>query len=185
MKRKTAVSSDLMTMRTLPAVEPAAKSPKKSSTKIHPSIPFTVAILILLYLGLNAWIYFYGTEIFKFNPTIKQAAETVSVIKKQGFGTITLVPTPTPPHHLYPLPGGVQEWQFSHGPGVTGPKIQTAIVDPLTPAKGGTQTVTITAKHDSAISATATLYTDTKHQSSTMKRTGARTPMALGRRAGP
>ena len=139
--------------------------------KIHPSIPFTIAILILLYMALNAWIYFYGTKIFTFNPTLKQTAENVSIIKKQGFSTLeTAKPKHTIPKALiYALPTGKQEWTFTHGSGVTGPKIETATVDTLTPTKGQTQTVTITAKHDSSIQATATLVTDNKREAAPMK----------------
>ena len=125
-----------------------------------------------MYLGLNAWIYFYGTQIFNFNINLKHAAQTVSVVKEQGFNQIVPTPSPTPPpRKLYPLPTGTVTWAFSHGPDVTGPKIQTATIDPVTPNKGGTQTVTITVKHDSPVTATVTEFTDTTHQSFPMKLT--------------
>lgn len=130
---------------------------------IHPSIPFIVVLTILLYAGLNAWIYFYGTQIFTFNPFIKKALTTVSIVKEQGFGKIA---TPSPrllpeTFPAYSLPSGKQEWTFEHGDGVTGPKIQTATVDPLTPKKGEHQTITITVKNDTPVTlARATVFTD-------------------------
>jgi hypothetical protein len=141
--------------------------------RIRSSIPFIITLLVLLYLGLNAWIYFYGTTVFNFSLSLKKAAQTVSVVKEQGFGSIVnLKPTPTPvPRVISPLPTGTQSWKLSRGKAVTGPQIQTATVDPLTPNKGVVQTITITAKNDSPITATATLTTDNKHQSSAMKLT--------------
>lgn len=131
--------------------------------RIHPSITFTVTILVLLYVGLNAWIYFYGTKVFNFNLAFKHAATSVSVVKEQGFGQL---PTPkvrptTGPKIVYPLPSGKQEWGFSYGPAATGPKPQTATVDPLTPDKGDTQTVSLEIKYTAPVTAvTATEFTD-------------------------
>lgn len=140
-----------------------SRSGVHSGLRIHPSITFTVTILVLLYLGLNAWIYFYGTKIFNFNLAFKNAATSVSVVKKQQFG---LIPTPTArpipgPRQYYPLPPGKQEWGFSYGPAAIGPKPQDATVDPLTPNKGDTQTVSLDIKYTAPVTAvSATEYTD-------------------------
>jgi len=152
---------------------PETNLPNNSSRRIHPSVPFTVLLLILLYLSLNAWIYFYGTRIFNFNLGIKNAATNISVVKEQGFGqVISPAPKPTPPpRKIYPLPSGTQSWKFSHGPDVKGPKIQTATVDPLTPNTRDTQTVTVTIKNDTPVTAAVTLYTDTMHKTFPMKLT--------------
>ncbi len=146
----------------MPANHQSTAKPSKGFS-IHPSIPFIVVLVFLLYAGLNAWIYFYGTQIFTFNPFIKKALTTVSIVKEQGFGKIAkTTPKLLPETYVsYPLPGGKQEWTFEHGNGVTGPKIQTATVDPLTPKKGEKQTITITVKHDAPVTAaTATVVTD-------------------------
>lgn len=142
--------------------------------RIHPRVPFTITIVILLYLSLNAWIYFYGTKLFNFNPGLKNAATSISVIKEQGFGNIAnLKSIPAPlPRPIAPLPSGKQSWKMTHGPGVIGPKIDTATVDPLTPDRDTMQTVTITAKHNAAIThVTAILVTDHTQKSVTMART--------------
>lgn len=138
--------------------------------KIHPGIPLTIGILALLYIGLNIWIFFYGTEVFRFLPFLKTSIESISITKMLGFGAIPR-PTPNLQRTNYTLPTGRQEWTFTLGPGITGPKIQTAAVDPLTPQKGQQQTVTITAKHTAPISAKATLFTDHTRKSATMKLT--------------
>ncbi len=135
--------------------------------RIHPSIPFVVILLVLGYLALNVLIFFYGTKIFNFSPRLKEAASTVSIVKDQGgsFGTLPgLKPTPTP-RPVKPLPSGKQEYTFSHGKNVVGPKIGTAVVDPLTPVANGNQTLTVTIKHDSPVTdASVTLVTDTKRE---------------------
>jgi hypothetical protein len=153
---------------------PSASNTSGTQTgrRVHPSI-IIVIIVILLYLGLNTWIYLYGTKIFNFNLDIKNLFRTVSVVKEQG-GTSPPVPTPVSPRirgKIYPLPTGTQSWKFSGGKANTDPTIQTATVDPLTPAQNATQTVTITAKHSSPITATATLFTDNKKQTADMKLT--------------
>jgi len=43
----------------------------------------------------------------------------------------------------YTLPSGSQTYRFSHGKDVTGPKIQVVTFDPLDPALGSTQTITL------------------------------------------
>lgn len=144
----------------------------RSKFRLHPYVPFTIAILVFLYLGLNAWIYFYGTTIFDFfSLGLKNTVTSISFVKKQGFGQIAVPASrPTlPPRKIYPLPAGRQSWRFSQGRLVTGPKIQTATVDPVDAANGTTQTVTITVKHDSPVSATVTVRTDTTAPSYPMK----------------
>jgi hypothetical protein len=75
---------------------------------------------------------------------------------------------PLPP--VLPLPHGKQEWKFSHGDEVTGPKIQGAIVDPLDPSYGDKQTVTIMVNDNSPVlGAVATVYTDNKQISHPLK----------------
>ncbi len=141
--------------------------------RIHPGILFVILFLVLLYVGLNVWIFFYGTKIFNFNPNLKKAATTVSVVKEQG-GAHFEIPTPTPtrvPRIITPLPTGIQTWTFSGRKTGTRPAIQTATVDPLTPNTDATQTVSITMISDASMSATATVTTDTKKQTAPMKLT--------------
>lgn len=81
------------------------------------------------------------------------------------------VPLPTYcPNPNYEIPGGHQEYTWSHGPEVTGPKIQTTAIDPQDPKPGQKQTLTITVKTDSPVtSAQATLLTDTTEQTVNFK----------------
>jgi hypothetical protein len=74
----------------------------------------------------------------------------------------TAAPAPTStPRPIKSLPGGKQIYNFSHGAGVIGPKLQQVVVDPLTPGVGETQAVTITIKHDSPVTeASVVLLTD-------------------------
>lgn len=136
-----------------------------SGLRKYPHITITVIVVFILYLGLNVWIYFYGTKLFTFLPFVKKAAETVSVVKQQGFGVI--VPT----GDIYPLPTGIQQWNVEYAPDMKGPKIQNATVDPLTPKKGEAQTITLVIKSNSPLtSAKATLVTDNGNMSGTFKR---------------
>lgn len=65
-----------------------------------------------------------------------------------------------------PLAKGFQSWTFSYGNGYTGPQIQTASIDTLSPPKGSTQTVTLTMKNASPVTkAIATVFTDNTSQS--------------------
>jgi hypothetical protein len=80
----------------------------------------------------------------------------------------TPVPTACP---NYNIPSGKQNFNFSVGNSVAGPKIQTAVIDPLDPATGQRQTVTLTIKHSSPVTfAEATLLTDNTQQSSKFRR---------------
>lgn len=76
----------------------------------------------------------------------------------------TEAPKATPAPTLCPnyvIPTGKQLYRYSHGPKVVGPKIQTVEFDPLDPATGQKQTVTITVKNDSPVtSASLTLISD-------------------------
>jgi len=64
---------------------------------------------------------------------------------------------------VVPLPHGKQEWKFSHGNQVTGPKVQGAVVDPLDPSENKTQTVSISVADDSPVlGAVAKIFTDNK-----------------------
>jgi len=132
--------------------------------RIHPVIVIVLIVFILLYLGLNAWIYFYGTNVFNFSLNLKNATQTVSVVKEQGF-TKVLEATPPPPHRPPPseIPSGTQVYAFSYGDAVTGPHIQEATIDPQTPPPGTKQTVTLTVKNASPVTGvSATLFTDTQ-----------------------
>ncbi len=83
----------------------------------------------------------------------------------------TANPAPTLPP--YKLPTGTQTYNFGHGKDVTGPKIQTLIINPLDPAKGASQTITLSIKHDSPVtSAVVTIATDNKETPLTLKLTG-------------
>lgn len=70
------------------------------------------------------------------------------------------------------LPKGSQSWAFSFGDGVTGPKIQTATIDTLTPRAGSTQNLTLTIKNQSPLTtARAFVYTDDRSQQYDLKLT--------------
>lgn len=65
----------------------------------------------------------------------------------------------------YAIPKGAHTYLTSYGPGVTGPKRQTTTFDPLDPAVGQNQTVTVVLKNDSPVTdATATFFSDTTSQ---------------------
>jgi hypothetical protein len=60
-----------------------------------------------------------------------------------------------------PLPTGIQVYNYSHGKNVVGPKPTLAIIDPIDPKLGGTQSLRITVPHDKEVlSTTASLITD-------------------------
>lgn len=72
---------------------------------------------------------------------------------------VTRAPAPTPkPKNL---PAGKQVYQFSHGDGVSGPKLGEVIIDPLDAAPNQMQTVTATIRNDTPVTAAvATVLTD-------------------------
>ena len=122
--------------------------------KIRLSVPFVVSLLVVLFIGVNVWIYFYAPSVFRANTTLYQ--KVISLFQRPA------KPTPGAPV-IYPLPTGKQEYTGQYGPAAKGPKIQKAYVDPLTPKNGRKQTVTLLLKNDSPVtSATATLITDHK-----------------------
>lgn len=137
---------------------------------IPPAISI-VTILIVLYVGLNALIYFFGPELFGSGSPFEQASSFIAIIKERGTDLFLPKPKIGPGGRIiYPLPQGRQEYSVQYGPAATGPKIQKAVVDPLDPGKGGSQTVTLTVKNDSPVtSAEATLITDLRQTPGTFR----------------
>lgn len=115
-------------------------------TETRPKKNLLPAILIVSLLII---LYALASYLIIFRPARK--------IQQPPIAMITPTPSPTPK----PLPSGKQTYRFSHGQNVTGPKPQTVVVDPLTPAPGEKQTVTVIIASDSPIiEAKATLDTD-------------------------
>lgn len=124
----------------------------------HPKLALLVSALVILYVGLNMWIYLYGAGAF--GGILGNLLKSVSVVKTQqtSFGLLNPSPTPLPPKIL---PTGDQTYTFSHGPDVVGPKLHTVIVAPIDPAVGAMQTITATITHTSPVTTvTGYLYTD-------------------------
>lgn len=134
----------------------------------QPKVYIPVAVFVLLYIALNVWVFFYGTEMF--GKKAGNALETVSFARPQVSSPTpkpTLTPTPRP---IKELPGGKQVYNVSSGPKVIGPKIQQITLDPQTPSPQETQTVTIKVKHDSPVTeAVAYVQTDNKELNYAMK----------------
>lgn len=74
---------------------------------------------------------------------------------------IALTPSPSPK----PIPTGRQVYRFSHGKNVTGPKLQTVLIEPLDPKTGEKQVVTAVIAHNQPMTqASLTLQTDNQIQ---------------------
>jgi hypothetical protein len=71
-----------------------------------------------------------------------------------------VLPTPTPK----PIPSGTQLYRFSHGSEVVGPKIKRVEIDPLDPAIGANQKLTVTISHTALINH-ASLWVQTDNES--------------------
>lgn len=124
--------------------------------KILPFITAAAAIIFGVWFGYMS----YTNKDFK--VPIKQSNNSQ---KSAISGDTQSAPNPTmeavPTTIPYKLPTGSQTYRFSNGESVVGPKIQTLIINPLDPAKSGSQTITLTIKHDSPVtSAVVTIITD-------------------------
>lgn len=134
---------------------------KKQGTVSHPSPPFftqkryLIPLIIagIIYLAINVLIFTCSTKIYCF--------PTKMIMRLFSSKRIAPLPTPTI-RSIRPITSGRQEYIFSHGSGVIGPKLQQVIIDELTPERNSRQTVTATIKHDSPVtSAVVRLHTDT------------------------
>ncbi len=135
----------------------------KKVSVIEYSLAFLLSVLIVVF-------FFIG---FQFSE--KQVLE--SLRKFTGYKTDQNLeaqipsPSPTPKPSPKPLPTGKQVYYLSHGKNVKGPKIGQVTIDPLDPAVGETQVVTVKITHTSPVtSVKATLETDNMNKTYTFKR---------------
>lgn len=101
------------------------------------------------------------------NPVSQRSQKILAQLGAVPSPTTQPIMTPCPGYHI---PTGKQQYQWSHGPDVVGPKIGTMIIDPLDPSSGQKQTITVTIKNDSPVtSAGAILLTDNSEQKGAFK----------------
>lgn len=126
--------------------------------KFKLSKSFVIGILVLLFIGANIWLYFYGPSQLGTN------------VLYQKFLTLFQQKQSIEESAVYKLPTGKQEYTGQYGSAAIGPKIQKAYIDPLDVKKGKKQTVTLLLKNESPVtSATATLITDHRNVPGTFK----------------
>ena len=144
----------------------------KKQTKTNQSIPVVILIVALVYIGLNAAIYFYGSTLQNLSPSLTRALSFISLFKPKTATTDTGAPIPTPiatptPTRLDPNEAGQGVYTVGQGKGHTGPTITEVTFDPLNVNKGQDLTVLVRMKNTSPItSAKAELEMDNHEKAS-------------------
>ena len=97
-----------------------------------------ILIILLAVTGFLGFKYFTGgtVDLSQISSRFKAATDSQSPQEKKT---------------IKPIGTGQQEFKFSHGDKVTGPKLQTVTLDPIDPDKNSTQVITATIKHDSPV----------------------------------
>jgi len=105
--------------------------------------------------GANLYLYYYKKPAAQqtLKPNTIPAGSVIQAPSKTG-------PSPTP--IPYKIPGGLQTYRFSNGSEMKGPKIQSATIDPLDPANGAKQTITLEIESDSPVTSTEIIVTTDK-----------------------
>lgn len=102
----------------------------------------TILFILLTVTGFLGFKYFTNTTIDFSAVTNKFQAATDSQLDPKQ---------PEIKGEIKAIGIGQQEFKFSHGDKVTGPKLQTVTLDPIDPDKNSTQVITATIKHDSPV----------------------------------
>lgn len=137
----------------MPADQPP--EPRKSSVKWIPLL----LLFLILYIGLNVWVYLYGPRIF--GTKLGSIASQVTIVKPQE-ARLPPTPTPTPTPTPRPIPHGKMAFSSSQSD-KTVPQLSEGFIDPYDPAQGTIQKVTIVVKHPQPVTkVTAILKTDHK-----------------------
>ncbi len=103
---------------------------------------FLAAWLFILLLGASFWP---GKDYLKLKAFL-------AGFKKSAPAEISGGPAPDRSLGVpYTLPSGIQTYRFSHGEAVVGPKIRTVVIDPLDPAPGADQTITLELESESPV----------------------------------
>jgi hypothetical protein len=123
---------------------------KSGSTRNNPFGVIALLVLIAVLLGI---VYYLLSSMGLLSVQVDMPQ---SPGNQQAAGP---TPSPTP----RPIAQGVQIYNMSHGPLMTGPKISEVKIDPFDPKMGQKQTVTVQIKHGSPItSVKARLDSDNK-----------------------
>jgi hypothetical protein len=131
----------------LPA-KPAPEKPLRTKSKWW--IPLII-IFILLYGAFNVGVYIYSID------TRQLGSKLINLVHPPAT-TPTPIPSPTPTPR--PIPHGPMNFTSSQSD-TTVPQLREGHIDPYDPARGTTQTVTITVKHTAPVTnVTAVLKTD-------------------------
>ncbi len=119
------------------------------------------AWVFILILGVGFWP---GKDYLKIKAFL-------ATWKKPAPAEFSGDPTPNSPLGApYTFPSGIQTYRFSHGKDVVGPKIKTAIIDPLDPQPGATQTITLEIESVSPVkSAVIIAATDNRKETLSLK----------------
>lgn len=129
-----------------------------------PRIMIPLVIFLVLYVGLNVWMYLYGTR--GAGLSIKPEETEPSIIRQStSFGntptpTSTPVPTSMPkPIPLYPDKGTQGIYNVSQAKNHPGPTISKVIFEPLDVQKGQTLTVFVTMNNPTPIASVSAQLT--------------------------
>lgn len=121
--------------------------------KIINFLRFYIVYILLSALFLLIGIFLIYIFVFKNNSTNDKSLK------------VTVPKTEATAKPISPLPSGSQTYRLSHGKNVKGPKIYSLTIDPLTPDKGSSQKVSLSASYELDITnVEVTLLTDSMSQ---------------------
>jgi hypothetical protein len=131
------------------STEPIPNKPKR--TRPAWLIPLLI-VFLLLYIAFNVGVLMYSEKTGIF------ATKLAQIFHPGPSPTPTAIPSPTPTPR--PIPHGPMDFTSSQSD-TTVPQLREGHIDPYDPARGSTQTVTITVKHSAPVTqVTAVLKTD-------------------------
>ncbi|MCR4280070.1 MAG: hypothetical protein NUV82_01435 [Candidatus Komeilibacteria bacterium] len=134
---------------------------KKANVEI---VIFSVVLVVLL---ISLFVYFF---LKNENNLSENRLTSVESDKRSKLPSVSPSRPPGPTSVPYTLPSGPQTYRFSHGSNVTGPKIQTMIINPLDPKKGTIQTVTLAINSESPVTkASIIVYSDSQEKNVNLK----------------
>lgn len=127
--------------------------------------PWKWLLFTSLFILLGLLIYYF----IAFGLQEKKISDILRQFSYEETGqTVASTPKPTPK----PLPTGRQTYNISHSSQVLGPKPTQAIIDPIDPNTGQTQTLIVTIPHDKPLTEVkAFLYTDHTQKQLALKNT--------------
>ncbi|OGG35658.1 hypothetical protein A2363_04485 [Candidatus Gottesmanbacteria bacterium RIFOXYB1_FULL_47_11] len=141
-----------------PVITPPAAS--RFGWMKRPQFIILLVIFLVLYVGLNLWLYRSGTNRPELNFTPVATPTPTSESQSTPTPRYTPIPTPSPtPIRLYPDKGTQGIYNVSQAKNHPGPTITKVIFDPLDVQKGQTLTVFVDMNNPTPIASVSAQLT--------------------------